>query len=44
MKETQYQKYLKQVKHNQKICFVINFFAGFITVGLFILFMLNYFK
>lgn len=33
MKETQYQKYLKQVERSQILAFACNFIAGFIMFG-----------
>lgn len=33
MKETQYQKYLKQVERSETISFICNFIAGFIFFG-----------
>lgn len=38
MKETDYQKYLKQVERSQMLAFVCNFIAGFIMFGIAVLF------
>jgi hypothetical protein len=42
MKETQYQKYLKQIERSQTLAFVCNFVAGFIAFG--VVALLTYYK
>ena len=45
MKETQYQKYLKQVKRSEIFAFACNFIVGFVMFGIAALFTYyNYFN